>query len=126
MLHDISWIHAVHRENRRLSEAREGGVIEAFYAGYTALKGREWNHIVKLDGDLSFGADLFQKIFNYFQQSQDLGVGGGSIYNLVSGAQVMEKHPLFHVRGATKIYKRENAGMLLEACCNRPGVGYSR
>lgn len=101
-----SWIHAVHRENRGFRSAG-GGVIEAFYAGYATLKEKEWNYIVKLDGDLSFDADYFETIFKYFQQSQDLGVGGGLIYNVVNSVLVVEQHPLFHVRGATKLYKRE-------------------
>ena len=36
-----------------------------------------------------------------------MGIGGGSIYNLINGALVLESCPRFHVRGATKIYRRE-------------------
>ncbi|ULA58174.1 MAG: Glycosyltransferase family 2 protein [Nitrospira sp.] len=100
------WIHVVHRENRGFRSAG-GGVIEAFYAGYRALKEQDWNFIVKLDGDLFFDSDYFEKVFRYFEHSPDLGLGGGLIYNLVNGALLAEQHPVFHVRGATKIYKRE-------------------
>ncbi|TKB74843.1 MAG: glycosyltransferase family 2 protein [Nitrospira sp.] len=101
-----SWIHAVHRQNRGFRSSG-GGVIEAFYAGYNAVNEKDWNFIVKLDGDLAFDADYFEKIFEYFRQSQDLGIAGGAIYNIVNGVQVLEQCPRFHVRGATKIYKRE-------------------
>lgn len=100
------WIHVVHRENRGFRSAG-GGVIEAFYAGYHVLKEKDWSYLVKLDGDLSFESDYFEKILDYFQHFHDLGVAGGLIYNLVNGALLAERHPLFHVRGATKIYKRE-------------------
>ena len=33
--------------------------MEAFYDGFKALRCREWDFVVKLDGDLSFAADLF-------------------------------------------------------------------
>ena len=101
-----AWIHAVHRKNRGFRSSG-GGVIEAFYAGYSALRKTDWNFIVKLDGDLSFDADYFEKIFENFGQYQDLGVAGGEIYNIVNGVQMLEQCPRFHVRGATKIYKRE-------------------
>jgi poly-beta-1,6-N-acetyl-D-glucosamine synthase len=101
-----SWIHAVNRENRGFRSAG-GGVIEAFYAGYNALKSKEWDFVVKLDGDLSFDSDYFEKSFEHFQQSPKIGIGGGLIYNLLNGTMKTESHPHFHVRGATKIYKKD-------------------
>ena len=100
------WIHAIHRENRGYRSAG-GGVVEAFYAGYDQSTCKDWNYIVKLDGDLSFDTDYFEKVFEHFDRSADLGVAGGIIYNVVNGSLRMEQGPLFHVRGATKIYKRE-------------------
>lgn len=103
---EYSWIQVVHRDNRGFRSAG-GGVIEAFYAGYTAMKEKEWNFIVKLDGDLSFDADYFGNIFRHFHRCQDIGIGGGLIHNVVDSSLFVEQHPLFHVRGATKVYKRE-------------------
>lgn len=100
------WIHAVHREDRGFRSAG-GGVIEAFYAGYNALKSNDWNFIVKLDGDLSFDSDYFEKCFEYFHKPPKIGIGGGLIYNLVNRALKTETHPHFHVRGATKIYRKD-------------------
>ncbi len=111
------WIHAVHLSNRGFRKAG-GGVVEAFYSGYKALKTKKWNFIVKLDGDLSFASDYFEKCFNYFQTIPNLGVGGGIIYNIINGSSQIEREPLFHVRGATKIYKKdcwESIGGLLSA-----------
>lgn len=101
------WIRAVHRKNRGYRKSG-GGVMEAFYDGYRALACRDWDFIVKLDGDLSFEADYFQKCFERFAQEPRLGVGGGVIYNLMpDGSQKFERGgPTFHVRGATKIYRR--------------------
>jgi len=102
----IPWIHAVHRKNRGHRKSG-GGVIEAFYDGYNALQNRSWDFVVKLDGDLTFAHDYFEKIFNRFDEQQDLGVAGGIISNAVDGTLRLEAGPRFHVRGATKIYRRQ-------------------
>jgi glycosyltransferase involved in cell wall biosynthesis len=100
------WMRAVHRENRGFRSAG-GGVVEAFYAGYNSLKTKDWNFIVKLDGDLSFDNDYFERCFECFRKFPDIGIGGGLIHNVVDGGLKIEPHPLFHVRGATKIYRKE-------------------
>ena len=100
------WIHAIHRQNRGFRKAG-GGVIETFYDGYNALNCKNWRFIVKLDGDLSFSADYFEKCFASFVNNPKLGIGGGTVYHNINGMQKPEKQPLFHVRGATKIYRKE-------------------
>ncbi len=101
------WIHVVHRENRGFRKSG-GGIVEAFNDGFAALARRDWDFMVKLDGDLSFEPDYFEKCFNYFEREPRLGVGGGVIYNVMpDGTRQLEPGgPQFHVRGATKIYRR--------------------
>jgi glycosyltransferase involved in cell wall biosynthesis len=67
-----------------------------------------WDFIVKLDGDLSFSADYFEQCFRRFAADPQLGIGGGRVYCRVNGATVEDSpgDPSFHVRGATKIYRR--------------------
>ena len=103
---EYSWIRLICRTNRGFRKAG-GGVIEAFYEGYTSMRTKSWDYIVKLDGDLSFDHDYFEKCFKFFLQISKLGIAGGAIFNVVNGTLEKESHPLFHVRGATKIYKRE-------------------
>jgi poly-beta-1,6-N-acetyl-D-glucosamine synthase len=99
------WIGVVHRVNRGFRKPG-GGVIEAFYDGYQALRCRDWDFVVKLDGDLSFAPDYFERCFEYFRRDPRLGITGGEIYHNVSGELKVEANPRFHVRGATKIYRR--------------------
>lgn len=80
--------------------------IKAFYEGFRSLDEAAWDFIVKLDGDLSFKEDYFERCFGHFSDNPKLGIGGGEILNLIEGALVPEKSPPFHVRGATKIYSR--------------------
>ncbi len=112
-----SWIRTVHRPNRGFRKSG-GGVVEAFRDGYSALRFQEWDFIVKLDGDLILGEQYFQLCLERFRKDCRLGIGGGMISSIRNGNQEFEECPRFHVRGATKIYRRkcwEDIGGLLQA-----------
>lgn len=100
------WIRGVHRSDRGYRKWG-AGIIEAFYAGYNALETQDWQYMCKLDGDLSFEADYFQKLLGKFRHNPKLGIGGGVLYHHKDGNRVLEKHPVFHVRGGVKTYRRE-------------------
>jgi len=100
----LPWVRVIHRTNRGFRKSG-GGVMEAFYEGYNALQSNDWDFIVKLDGDLSFAPDYFEKCFEYFRRDPELGIGGGEIHHDLSGVLKPEVNPRFHVRGATKIYR---------------------
>jgi glycosyltransferase involved in cell wall biosynthesis len=111
------WIRAIHREDRGFRKAG-GGVVDAFNVGFRALTGNDWEFVVKFDGDLTFSPDYFEKCFDEFDRDAKLGVGGGVICYVVEGKKSMEEAPAFHVRGATKIYRRacwDGIGGLLTA-----------
>jgi glycosyltransferase involved in cell wall biosynthesis len=114
-----SWIRSVRRADRGFRQPG-GGVIQAFYDGYALLGQTSWDYLVKLDGDLSFDSAYFDRCFQHFGRDSKLGIGGGAICHDVGGVLVEESRgdPLFHVRGATKIYRRpcwEAIGGLLKA-----------
>jgi poly-beta-1,6-N-acetyl-D-glucosamine synthase len=100
------WITAVHRVNRGFRKSG-GGVVEAFYDGYRALRSKEWDFVVKLDGDLSFAPDYFERCLEHFRADPTLGIAGGEICHNLNGELKPEASPKFHVRGATKIYRKE-------------------
>lgn len=99
------WVRTIHRRDRGFRKSG-GGVVEAFYDGYNSLERNDWEFVVKLDGDLSFSENYFAKCFEQFQSSPQLGIGGGSLYHIIDGEMKFEPVPQFHVRGATKIYRR--------------------
>jgi glycosyltransferase involved in cell wall biosynthesis len=101
-----SWITPLHRSDRGFRKSG-GGVVEAFNDGYALLASRDWEFIVKLDGDLSFEPTYFEKCFDIFRREPKLGVGGGVICYTTDGVKRFEPCPAFHVRGATKIYRRD-------------------
>lgn len=100
-----SWIRACHRANRGFRKSG-GGVVDAFNDGYALLTVTDFDFIVKLDADLSFEPEYFEKCFDNFENEPSLGVGGGVICYIENGQKSFEQNPAFHVRGATKIYKR--------------------
>ena len=100
-----SWITALHRSNRGMRE-NNIGAIEAFCDGYRALKCADWEFLANLDADLTLGSDYFERCLDEFRKDPELGIGGGMLYQVESGVVKTETCPLFHVRGATKIYRR--------------------
>jgi poly-beta-1,6-N-acetyl-D-glucosamine synthase len=100
------WMAVVHRVDRGFRSPGTG-VIQAFYDGYRRLGSGEWEFLVKLDGDLRLEKDYFERCLAKFQDRPRLGIGGGVLYGVENGKKKIESNPRFHVRGATKIYKRE-------------------
>lgn len=99
------WIRGVHRQDRGFRKTG-GGIIEAFYAGFDTLRCNDWEFMAKLDGDLSFDNDYFERCFEHFRLDCRLGIGGGTLYYFKNGRRVLEQCPRFHVRGGLKIYRR--------------------
>jgi biofilm PGA synthesis N-glycosyltransferase PgaC len=99
------WIRAVHRNDRGYRKWG-AGIIEAFYDGYNVLDCKDWEFMSKLDGDLSFEPDYFERAFAKFRENSTIGIGGGVLYHYDGEQKVLENHPKFHVRGGTKIYWR--------------------
>lgn len=98
-------IKTLHRSDRGFRQ-QGTGVIEAFYDGYQALRTHDWEYLVKLDGDLVLEPDYFEKCFEEFAKNPLLGIGGGMLYQVEEDQVKPEVHQIFHVRGATKIYRR--------------------
>ena len=102
------WIHAVHRADRGFRK-QGGGVIDTFYDGLDRIEPGSWDFLVKFDADLSFESNFFELCLIKFTKDPKLGIGGGMICHNANGNLVCESpgDPAFHVRGATKIYRKE-------------------
>jgi poly-beta-1,6-N-acetyl-D-glucosamine synthase len=113
------WITVIHRQNRGFRKTG-GGVVEAFHSGYERVQGQPWDFLAKMDADLSFEPDYFEKCFAKFAQDPKLGIAGGLVWEHRNGKLVVGSpgDPAFHVRGATKVYRRkcwEQIGGLMES-----------
>jgi len=114
---DVPWLSVVTRPDRGFRSSG-GGVVDAFSSGYEQLRSGDWGFIVKLDADLAFEPDYFEQCLQRFTEEPQLGIAGGTIESVGKDGIRRERHPEFHVRGATKIYRRaawEEIGGLINA-----------
>ena len=102
---EFSWIRIVNRQDQGVRQ-RGKGVVEAFYCGYDALT-EPYDFIVKLDGDVSFDPDYFESLFERFSADPQLGIAGGGLYEKPDGHTWILYTVREHVRGCTKVYRRE-------------------
>jgi len=111
------WIRVLNRPDRG-RRVPGTGVMEAFYHGYESLHSQDWEYLVKLDGDVGLEPDYFEQCFQRFNEQPDLGMCGGMLYRIRDGVLEREEHPIFHVRGPIKLYRRacwEAIGGLIKA-----------
>jgi len=83
---------------------RTGRDVVAFKAGVAALQ-KTPDVVVKLDADVSFSPDYFERLIGEFGRDASLGIAGGVCYERGSGE--WRPYPVTggHVRGATRAYR---------------------
>lgn len=100
-----SWISVIHRPDRGFRK-QGGGVIEAFNAGLDLVKEEPWDFICKLDCDLSFAPDYFERLISRFLEDPRLGIASGVYFESSNGQIVEVKMPPYHASGASKVLRR--------------------
>jgi poly-beta-1,6-N-acetyl-D-glucosamine synthase len=100
------WVHVVHREDRGERKVG-GGVIETFYAGYEALKTKNFAYQCKLDGDLTLPRGYFEGIMQKMEADPALGGASGKVFNPV-GKDAMKEERIIDdmVSGAVNFWRR--------------------
>jgi glycosyltransferase involved in cell wall biosynthesis len=83
---------------------REGRDIIAFNSGVAVLD-RTPEFLVKLDADVSFDRDYFERLLAEFDRDPQLGISGGECYELEGGEWRLQHVTGQHVRGATRTYR---------------------
>ena len=112
-----AWIHVVHRDDRGERKVG-GGVVETFYAGYEALRTRDFAYQCKLDGDLTLPPGYFEGIIRKMEADPALGGASGKVFNPVGDGAVKEERIIDDmVSGAVNFWRR--------ACWDQIG-GYVR
>jgi hypothetical protein len=104
---EIGWIQLLRNPP---GQRRQPGsaVINAFNRGYEAAKGFEYDFVVKLDCDLSFEADYFERLLSKFESDSRLGIASGVYLEAPGGTLWSEvEMPPYHAAGASKILRRE-------------------
>ena len=83
---------------------RRGRDLLAFRRGLAMLPAPV-DVFVKVDADTSFEADYFARLLERFADQPDLGIAGGSCYELVDGIWERIKVSGSHPRGASRAYR---------------------
>ena len=82
-----------------------GGVIAAFKYGLTQINSENYRFIAKLDGDMSFGPNYLQIMFNAFEADPKLAAVSGKVYR-PEGESLVEEFTIDeHVAGQFKLYR---------------------
>ena len=100
-----NWIKTIQRP--RGEHRPGGGVVEAFYAGYNIMETKDWDFVIKMDGDLKFEPNYYEFQLNKFAENPKLGMTSGKTYQPKGEKLVLDIMPDDHVRGPAKMYKRE-------------------
>jgi poly-beta-1,6-N-acetyl-D-glucosamine synthase len=93
----------------RKSGARAAGspVIRAFEHGRAAIGDVAYDFIVKLDCDLSFAPDYFEKLLASFGRDERLGIASGVYLETdAAGDWKTIAMPTYHAFGASKVVRR--------------------
>lgn len=101
-----NWISVI-RLKREAKRQPGSAVIYAFNKGCELIKNEYYDFIVKLDCDLSFEPDYFEKIFSKFKEDNRLGIASG-VYmeNKVKGLLTVAM-PDYHAAGASKVIRSQ-------------------
>lgn len=83
---------------------RRGRDLLAFRHGLSVLPAPV-DVFVKVDADTSFDSDYFARLLEQFELHPDLGIAGGSCYELIDGDWVRIKVSGSHPRGASRAYR---------------------
>lgn len=98
------WIRLLSLEESR--RARGGHLVRLFYLGLADIRTKDFDFIVKLDGDLSFEPTFFERVLDHMQEVPELGITSGVSYICSGGRLVEEKSSRGHTLGACKIYRK--------------------
>lgn len=103
------WIHLIKTEYKTV---RQPGppVIRAFNIGYRYVKesGVHFDFVVKLDCDLRFDEEYFEKLLTKFVEDEKLGIASGLYFeNDGQGWLPAKFYPDYHAAGACKVVRAQ-------------------
>jgi hypothetical protein len=87
--------------------ARGGPIVRSFTRGLAEIDAVEVEVVVKVDADVSMGADYFSRLLNAFDANPRLGIASGSAFELVNGRWQQRFGTGTSVWGAVRAYRRE-------------------
>ncbi len=99
------WIEKINLEDRGYYYPGTG-IVNVVKKGYEVISYKDWEFVVKLDCDIEFEKNYFEKIFYFFDQDSKLGIASGCVYRLEKNRLIKEPAQYDHPDGVSKVYKR--------------------
>jgi biofilm PGA synthesis N-glycosyltransferase PgaC len=100
---DYPWTEAHHLPRNRARAAGGESVIMRFLPRDIWER---YNFVVRLDADLTFGADFVELLLREFARDPHLGIAGATLLEPSQAGWSEVRQPAFHTRGAAKMYSR--------------------
>lgn len=97
----IELVRSPRREERL--PGGEGAIQQALHR----LEPLDYEFLARFDGDLIFESGYIEQILREFMRDPQLGIAGGGLYIDKRGQLELEIVPVYHVRGALKMYRRD-------------------
>jgi len=99
------WIKVLHNADRGYDNH---GIAEtqAFSQGVDSIAVKQWDYIVKVDGDVSFEKDYIECLIKRFIENNLLGIAGGTCYFFKKGMLYEEESPRVFPMAAARMYRR--------------------
>ena len=102
----IPWMRLLRLEDRGYYHYGTG-IVNAVNAGIAVVELDAYDYITKLDCDLEFESDYFEKLFSEFEKDNSLGIAGGQQYVFEHGEWRDEKVIKYFAPGPAKTYKKK-------------------
>lgn len=92
---------------RRDSATRHfGNKVHAFRAGYAKLEGLDYDFVGNLDADIELPADYYERVLEQFAEDKQLGLAGGTRFDLCDGKFVEVECARNSVGGPFQLFRR--------------------
>lgn len=100
------WIEVL-RIDRSSPRSPGSPVINAFNHGYDLVKHDDFDFVVKLDCDLRFAPDYFERLLKEFEKDPMLGIASGIYLEDHGKGWLPVEMPPYHTAGACKFMRKE-------------------
>ena len=107
MTAEIPWITLISKKRSDFAIERGPGIVESFYIGFNSLDLKAVDYVVKLDCDVEFNADFFERIFKKFKERPRLGICSGLGFERQGSRTVKMRVSDNSAFGATRVYRRQ-------------------
>lgn len=88
------------------STKRNYRVVEVFNRGYELVRDTPSTYVSKLDADLVFPPDYFERVLGVMDADPDVGMAAGVMYEMIHGQETRYRSPQNHVVGPLKTMRR--------------------